>query len=64
MGNIGFASPHSLKNRKLSRRDDIISLAYLLIYCLTGEIPNSKDEKGNCLNACQLIKLRLESTPE
>jgi len=39
-GNIAFGSLNSLSGKQLSRRDDIISLAYLLLYCLTREIPH------------------------
>ena len=45
-GNIAFGSLNSLSGKQLSRRDDIISLAYLLLYCLTREIPHYKTIKG------------------
>jgi serine/threonine protein kinase len=35
-GNKLFASPFSLNNKKQSRRDDLYSLVYLLIYLQTG----------------------------
>ena len=36
IGNITFASHNAFKFRSQSRRDDIISLAYLLVYLATG----------------------------
>ena len=38
-GNIIFASPNSIKNLTLSRRDDLISLFYLMLYLQTKVIP-------------------------
>jgi serine/threonine protein kinase len=35
-GNIAFASPHVLNFGKPSRRDDLFSLAYMLLYMLNG----------------------------
>ena len=40
-GNIMFASPNQLNFRATSRRDDLISLVYLIIYMLNqGELIN------------------------
>lgn len=40
-GNIMFASPNQLNFRTTSRRDDLISLVYLMIYMLNqGELIN------------------------
>lgn len=38
-GNLIFASPNSIKNHTLGRRDDLISLFYLLLYLQTKIIP-------------------------
>jgi len=38
-GNLIFASPNSVKNITLSRRDDLISLFYLMLYLQTKIIP-------------------------
>ncbi len=38
-GNVIFASPNSVKNISLSRRDDLMSLFYLLLYLQTKVIP-------------------------
>jgi hypothetical protein len=36
-GNLGFSSHNAFKKISLSRRDDLISLCYLLTYLLDGE---------------------------
>jgi serine/threonine protein kinase len=36
-GNMMFASPNALNGFSLSRRDDLISLSYILIYLFDGE---------------------------
>ena len=36
-GNIVFASPDSMQDLKLSRRSDLFSLVYMLIYIKTGK---------------------------
>ena len=38
-GNFIFASRHGFNNIAYSRRDDMNSLAYLLLYILDGDIP-------------------------
>ena len=38
-GNLIFASPNSVMDMVLSRRDDMISLFYLLLHLQTGELP-------------------------
>ena len=36
-GNLIFASPESIQDVKLSRRSDLYSLVYMLIYMKTGK---------------------------
>ena len=38
-GNIALASQNALKFKTVSRRDDMISLAYLLVYMAQGSLP-------------------------
>ena len=44
-GNVLFASPNLWKRKKLSRRDDLISLVYLLVFFLEGELAFLELEK-------------------
>jgi hypothetical protein len=43
-GNIVFASKHLFNMKTPSRRDDLMSLCYLMIYMITGDIPFIRDE--------------------
>jgi len=38
-GNLAFSSKNAFKEITLSRRDDLISVIYMLIYLATGDIP-------------------------
>jgi len=42
-GNLVFASKNSFFGRTLSRRDDLISLTYLMVYLLDGDLVFMKD---------------------
>lgn len=37
-GNLVFGSKNAFKGQTLSRRDDLISLAYLILYLLEGDL--------------------------
>lgn len=37
-GNLGFCSKYALNQITLSRRDDLISVVYMLIYLYTGRL--------------------------
>ena len=39
IGTAAFASPNSHKGLELSRRDDLISLGYLIYYVYNGSLP-------------------------
>lgn len=38
-GNYAFCSPNALNNKSTSRRDDFLSLLYILIFLLTLKVP-------------------------
>ena len=38
-GNLAFSSFNAFNNKVLSRKDDLISLVYLLVYLSTGKLP-------------------------
>ena len=46
-GNLVFGSRNAFRGLSLSRRDDLISLAYLLLYLLDGDLEYMKDECEN-----------------
>ena len=47
LGNFEFASVNQLKGHTTSRRDDLISLSYLLVYFFKrGKIPESSDSQN------------------
>ena len=43
-GNYAFCSPNVLRNKTTSRRDDFLSLVYILIYLTTMKLPFFGDE--------------------
>lgn len=38
-GNLAFSSKNAFNEVTLSRRDDLLSLVYMLIYLATGQLP-------------------------
>ena len=65
-GSILFASTNAFKKYRLSRRDDFISLGYLLIYLLTATLP-WQETKNDCSDIKDYFaavgKIKLSSTP-
>ena len=58
-GNIKYSSPNVIKGKEASRRDDLISLGYMLIYLFKGELPWDHIFKNiNVQNYFELIFLK------
>lgn len=62
-GNIYYASINSLKGNAISRKDDIISLCYLLIDLINGPLPWSNLSTDN-KSKIETIKLKTVYTPK
>ena len=52
-GNIVFASKHLFNLQTPSRRDDLISLGYVMLYMIDGDLPFIKDESISIFNPRQ-----------
>jgi serine/threonine protein kinase len=64
-GNVLFCSANSMRLRTLSRRDDLISLAYNMIYLVTGNLSyllNRNTERYKDFN--YMRKAKEDATPE
>lgn len=61
-GNLIFASPNSVKNITLSRRDDMISLFYLMLYLQTKQIPFFKQSVPIKEQKKSIIEEKLNTT--
>lgn len=63
-GNVLFASHNAFKFLQLSRRDDLISLAYLTVFLVQGELSWFKDiSKNDPLFFEKVSKIKLAMTP-
>ena len=58
-GNLIFASPNSVMDIVLSRRDDMISLFYLLLHLQTGELPFYKSDISRSELKAYIINTKL-----
>jgi serine/threonine protein kinase len=71
-GNLIFGSKNAFRGQRLSRRDDLISLAYLLVYIVDGDLEFMKGqcedgEDNASSNSDEFIKIgkgKLNMTPE
>ena len=52
MGNVAFGSVNALSFNSLSRRDDLVSLAYMLVFLVTGELDFLPDEEEENQRDC------------
>ena len=58
-GNFKYASPNVIKGKEASRRDDLISLGYMLIYLFKGELPwDHTFKKIKAQNYVELVFLK------
>ena len=58
-GNIKYSSPNVIKGKEASRRDDLISLGYMLIYLFKGKLPWDHIFKNiNAQNYFELVYLK------
>ena len=55
-GNFKFASPNIIRGKESSRRDDLISLGYMLIYLFRKKLP--WDDSFNNSNFYELVNLK------
>lgn len=62
-GNLLFASHNALKRVSQSRRDDLISLAYLLVYLLNGPPEWAKDRVCSEQKFAKIAKIKKNMTP-
>ena len=56
-GNLKFSSSNTTRGKESSRRDDIISLGYMLIYLIKKRLPWDYIYKGNKLTNSKYIEL-------
>ena len=56
-GNLKFSSSNTIRGKNPSRRDDLISLGYMLIYLIKKELPWDFIDKENNLTISKYIKL-------
>ena len=65
-GNLVFSSKNAFKGQSLSRRDDLISLGYLLIYIMDGDLEFMHSEED--LSQAEEFKMiglkKVKMTPE
>ena len=62
-GNRCFSSTNALKDKDVNYKDDLISIFYILIYFMKGELPWSKKNlMGKSFSKKEIIKIRENTT--
>eukprot|EP00347_Sterkiella_histriomuscorum_P005564 403356126 len=65
VGNVGFASKHSFNQMELTRRDDLISLLYMLLFLLEGGLPWMKNTDKSLKDQYREVgRMKNNMTPE
>lgn len=64
IGTARYASINALSGVELSRRDDLESLAYVLIYFLRGSLPWQGIRGGTKKRQLQVLEMKMSISPE
>jgi len=63
-GNIIFSSKHAFEQISLSRRDDIISLLYFLIFCVKSDLTWIDNSRPLSVQIEKICKYKIETPPK
>jgi len=63
-GNIIFSSKYAFEQFSLSRRDDIISLLYFLIFCIKSDLNWIDNSKPLSVQIEKICKYKIEASPK
>ena len=63
-GTMNFSSINAMKGYQMSRRDDMISIGYMLIYLINGKLPWSILEKGKLERFRKILSIKSNTTNE
>ena len=63
-GTLNFSSLNAMKGYQMSRRDDMISIGYMLIYLIKGKLPWSILEKGKLERFQKILSIKSNTTNE
>ena len=60
-----FSSPNTMEQWNPGRKDDLISLYYLIVFITNGDLPFDQDEDISIAqNFENILRSKLEMTPE
>ena len=63
-GNIIFSSKNGMANKSLSRRDDLISLTYVLLYLLQGNLSFLISDVSDLDSFKRMLECKSKASPE